>query len=77
MYFMYLYIYIYIYIYPAYVPKRVIKSWKTSYSFNDSKRRRMTLLCSKILTLLRGIKYKHHGGFYCLNFRHYFPTKKN
>ena len=26
-------------VYPAYVSKKLIKSWKSSYSFNDSKRR--------------------------------------
>ena len=43
---------------PAYVSKR-FKSWKANYSFNDSKRKRMSVSCSKKLsTLLRGISSK-------------------
>ena len=46
---------------------------KTSYSFNDSKWRRMVLSCSKKLTaLLREITLKNNGDFYCLNRLHSF-----
>ena len=36
----------------------------------------MTLSCSKKLsTLLRGIRSKYHGDFYCLNYLHSFATE--
>ena len=36
----------------------------------------MTFSCSKrISALLRGITSKHDGGFYCLNYVHFFKTK--
>ena len=52
------------------------KSWKTSYSFNDSKRRKGHYLAvKKLSTSLRGLMSKHHGDFYCLNCFHSFSTK--
>ena len=49
---------------------------KTSYSFNDSKWRRMALSCSKKLSaLLRGIMSKYHNYFYCVNYLHSFATE--
>ena len=61
--------------YLAYFPKQ-LKLWKTSYLFNDFKQKRMTLYCRKILfALLRGIMWKYHRDFHCLNCLHYFATK--
>ena len=61
--------------YLAYFPKQ-LKLWKTSYLFNDFKQKRMTLYCRKILfPLLRGIIWKYHLDFHCLNCLHYFGTK--
>ena len=49
-------------------------SWKTSYSFNDFKWRKMALSCPKKLSaLIRGITSKH---FYCLNCFHSFAKEK-
>ena len=49
-------------------------SWKTSYSFNDFKWRKMALSCTKKLSaLIRGITSKH---FYCLNCFHSFAKEK-
>ena len=51
--------------------------WKTSYSFNDSKWKRIVLSCSKkLLALLKGISSKHKGDFYCLNCLNFFRTIK-
>ena len=55
-----------------------IKSWKTSYSFNDFKLRRMALSCSqKKLSVLRRITSKHHSDVYCLNCSHSFAIEQN
>ena len=35
------------------------------------------LAVKTLLTLLRGITFKHHAGFYCLNCFHSFTTDKN
>ena len=44
--------------YPAYVSKHNSNREKTSYSFGNSKRRKMALSCSKkVSTLLRGITF--------------------
>ena len=56
--------------------ENIIQIVKTSYSFNDFKRRKMTLSCSKNLSaLLRGITSKNNGDSYCLNCLHSFRTK--
>ena len=34
------------------------------------------LAVNKLSKLLRGIIYKHHGDFYCLNCLHSFATQK-
>ena len=34
------------------------------------------LAITKLLPLLGGIRYKHHGDFYCLNCLHSFATEK-
>ena len=50
---------------------------KNKLFFNDSKSRRMVLSCIKKLSaLLRGITFKHHGNFYCLNCLHSFARKE-
>ena len=61
----------------SYLPfKTKLKASKTSYFFNDSKRRKMKLCCSKKLSaLLRRITSKHNGNFNCLNCLHSFKTK--
>ena len=49
---------------------------KTSYSFNDSEWRRMALSCSKkSIRIVRGIKSKNCGDFYCLNCLHPSSTE--
>ena len=49
---------------------------KNYYSFNHSKRRKMTLYYSKKLSaLLKGIISKHHGNCYCLNCLDSFSTE--
>ena len=67
-------------IYPAYISRHNSnreKPWKASYSFNDSKGKRMELSCSKKLSaLLRKITSKHDGNFYCLNCLNSFATEK-
>ena len=36
----------------------------------------MALSCSKKLSaLLKGVKLKHNGYFYCLSYLHYFATE--
>ena len=53
-----------------------LKSWKTSYSFNDSKRTRIASYCSKRLpALLLEVTSKHQRDFYCLNCLHFFATE--
>ena len=48
--------------------QNTIQIVKTSYSFNDFKRKKMALSCSKKLSaLLRGITSKNNGDSYCLN----------
>ena len=47
---------------------------KTSYSFNDFKRRKCHYLAVKKLSALI-ITSKHHGDFYCLNCLHSFATE--
>ena len=53
--------------------------WKATNFINGSKqrKRRMALSCSKkeLFTLLRGVTWKHHGEFYCLNCLHSFRTE--
>ena len=64
-------------IYPAYISKQ-LKLWKTSYSYNDSKWRRLTLLCSKKLSvLLIRLTTKHHSDFYLSQMPSFFLQKKN
>ena len=46
--------------------KTWLDSWKTNYSFNDSKWRRMANLSA----LLRKITSKQHNDFHCLNCLH-------
>ena len=60
-------------IYPVYVSTQ-----KNSLFFNDdSKQRRMALLCSKNPSaLLRGITLKNNSDFFCLNCFHSFRTKR-
>ena len=49
---------------------------KKSYSFNDSKQRRMALHCRKKKSaLLRGITSISNGDFYCFNYLHLFRKK--
>ena len=65
-----------IYIYILLHFKRQLKSWKPNHSFNNSKRRRMTLSCSKKLSaLLRQITSKSNSDFYSLNCLRSFSTK--
>ena len=57
--------------------KTKLKSWKASYSFNDSKQKKWHYLAVNILSaLLKGITSKKNGGFYCLNCLHSFRTKE-
>ena len=42
---------------------------------NAVKGRWYYLEAKKLSTLLRGITCKHQGGFYCLNYFHYFVTE--
>ena len=44
-------------------------------SFNHFKWRKMALQLKKLSVLLRGITFKHHGDFYCLNCFHSFVTE--
>ena len=44
-------------------------------TFNDSKRRRMTLLCGKKYLHYYGTSLKHDDDFYCLNCFHSCRTK--
>ena len=56
--------------------KKWLKSWKTSYSFNDFKRGKWHYLAVEIfLVLLIGIISKNNDDFYCLNYLHSFRTK--
>ena len=51
---------------------------KTDNSINDSKRMIPSwhyLAIKKLSALLRGIRSKHHGNFYYLNYLHSFATK--
>ena len=58
--------------------KTSIISQKTSYSFNDSKRKRMAISCSKkTVSVIKRITFKRNGDFYCLNCLHFFRTKQN
>ena len=62
---------------PAYISKINSNCKRQINSLNDSKQRKrmLALPCSKETTLLRGIKSKHHGDFYCLNCLHSFRTE--
>ena len=42
---------------------------------NEEKEEWYYLAVKKLPTLLRGIKSKHHGDFYCLNCLHSFRTE--
>ena len=54
----------------------ITRIMKKSYSFNDLKRRKMALSCSKKLSaLLRGKSSKHYGNFYFFNCLHSSRTK--
>ena len=47
----------------------MIKYWKTSYSFNDYKWRKITLCCyKKISALSRELSSKSNDNFYGLNY---------
>ena len=49
----------------------------SSYSFNDSKRKRMALSFSKkSIGVINKKALKHKGNFYCLNVLHSFRAKK-
>ena len=64
-------------VYPVCNSKNNSNHEKTSYSFNDSKRRKTMALscCKKLSALLRGITSNLYGDFYCLNCFHSFRTK--
>ena len=51
--------------------------WKTNNSINNSKGNDDIhyLAVKNLSTLLRGIKSRHHGDFYCLNYLHSFRTE--
>ena len=56
--------------------KTKLKVWKTNYSCNDSKWKRIASSCSKkVSALLSGITSKYYGDFYCLNCLHLFRAK--
>ena len=62
-------------IYAAYVSKHNSSCKKTSYSFNDSKWRRMALTSSKkTVGINKRITSKQYGDFYCLNCLNSFRT---
>ena len=54
----------YIYIYPVYISKYKILSWTPDHSFNDSKRKILSLSCGKIYisSLLRGDSFYYLKG---------------